>query len=281
MTNPNDAVGTNAAYGSRTSVNAFNDFIQLVNGRGILSGWAVSPKSGMTVNVGGVAGTRDVAVAEDNLGNRTTVNNTSGSPIEVEIAAASASANRYDAIVVYVNNPAQADDETPDAPSVCGIIDVQGGTTGVSEQQIRSAITADGGTGSVAYYAVVATVYIPAGTSTITSSNISQSHIAISADDIGDGEITSSMINWPSMYTEFTGTTEGNGFVAVPNNIVKPGTGVIFGAVRVSSDSGEQDGILLVYTDHAQDRFTLKFLNWQLTPNANNSVKIGILYCLS
>lgn len=184
MTNPNDAVGTNAAYGTRTSVNAFNDFAQLVNGRGVLSGWAVSPKTGMTLNAGGVAGTRDVAIAEDNLGNRTTVDNRSGSPIEVELEAASASSNRYDAIVVYVNNPAQADDDTPDAPSVCGIIAVQGGTTGVSEQQIRAAISADGGTGSVAYYAVLATVYIAAGTTTITSGNISQTKIYADVDPV-------------------------------------------------------------------------------------------------
>ena len=177
MTNPNDAVGTNAAYGTRTSVNAFNDIAQLASGRGPLSGWAVSPKSGMVLNVGGVAGTRDVAIAEDNLGNRTTVNNRSSEPIEVELAAASASANRYDAIVVYVNSPAQAGDTTPDAPDVCGIIDVQGGTTGVSEQQIRSAITADGGTGSIAYYAVLATVYIASGTTTITSANITQDYV--------------------------------------------------------------------------------------------------------
>lgn len=194
MTNPNDAIGTNAAYGSRTSVNAFNDIAQLVNGRGILSGFAVVPKSGMTVSVGGVAGYRDVAVAEDNLGNRTCINNRSVSAIDITLDAASVSANRYDAIVVYANNPAQASDTTPDAPSVCGIIAVQGGSTGVSENQIRSAITADGGTGSVAYYAVVATIYVAAGTTTITNTNISQSHIAISADDIGDGEIVSRMI---------------------------------------------------------------------------------------
>lgn len=194
MTNPNDAIGTNAAYGTRTSVNAFNDIAQLVNGRGILSGFSVVPKSGMTVSVGGIAGTRDVAVAEDNLGNRTCINNRSVSSIDVTIAAAGVSSNRYDAIVVYANNPAQASDTTPDAPGVCGIIAVEGGTTGVSENQIRAAITADGGTGSVAYYAVVATIYVGAGTATITGANISQSHISISADDIGDGEIVGRMI---------------------------------------------------------------------------------------
>lgn len=194
MTNPNNAIGTNAAYGTRTSVNAFNDFAQLVNGRGVLSGFAVVPKSGMALEVGGIAGTRDVAVAEDNLGNRTLVDNRLGTPVDVTIGAASVSQNRYDAIVVYVNNPAQADDTTPDAPSACGIIVVQGGSTGVSENQIRTAITADGGTGSIAYYAVLATVLVPAGATTITSGNITQSHIAISASDIADGEITSAML---------------------------------------------------------------------------------------
>lgn len=206
MTNPNDAVGTNAAYGTRTSVNAFNDFTQLVNGRGVLSGWDVVPKTGMTVEVGGIAGTRDVAIAEDNLGNRTTVNNKSNSPIEITLEAASSSSNRYDAIVVYVNNPAQADDETPDAPSVCGIIAVQGGSTGVSEAQIRTAISADGGTGSVAYYAVLADIFIAANTTTITGSNITQEHIAISASDIADNEILYRMINWA--FT--TGETDGD-----------------------------------------------------------------------
>lgn len=222
MTNPNGAVGTNAAYGTRTSVNAFNDFAQLVNGRGVLSGWTVRPKTGMTVEVGGIAGTRDVAIAEDNLGNRTTVNNRSNSPIEVELEAASISANRYDAIVVYVNNPAQAADEDPDAPSVCGIIAVQGGTTGVSEAQIRSAISADGGTGSVAYYSVLATVFIGAGTSTITAANITQKHIAISAEDIADGEITGNMINWTSLiagaanFSAISGGGSGEVTVTIP-----------------------------------------------------------------
>lgn len=186
MTNPNDAVGTNAAYGTRTSVNAFNDFCQLVNGRGVLSGWKVQPKAGMVVSVGGEAGIRDVAIAEDNLGNRTTINNRVSASIDVEVPAASVSSNRYDAIVVYANNPAQADDTTPDAPSVCGIIEVQGGTTGVSEQQIRSAISADGGTGSVAYYAVLATVFVAAGTTTITSGNIQQTYIDTKIEENSD-----------------------------------------------------------------------------------------------
>ena len=209
MTNPNDAVGTNAAYGSRTSVNAFNDIAQIVNGRGVLSGWSVVPKTGMTVEVGGIAGTRDVAIAEDNLGNRTTINNKSNNPVEITLGAASASSNRYDAIVVYVNNPAQAADETPDAPSACGVIAVQGGTTGVSEQQIRAAISADGGTGSVAYYAVLATVYVAANTTSITAGNITMS--ASGANKIDWGGILETKT--------ISGTTDNTGNLATGINV--------------------------------------------------------------
>ncbi len=224
MTNPNDAIGTNAAYGTRTSVNAFNDIVQLVNGRGTLSGFAVVPKSGMVLTVGGSAGTRDVAIAEDNLGNRTCINNRLAAGIDVEIAAAGLSSNRYDAIVVYANNPAQADDTTPDAPSVCGIIAVQGGTTGVSDAQIRTAITADGGTGSIAYYATLATILVPTGATTITSGNITQNHVAISAADIADGEITGNMLANNTITrakvdaTSYAATADGNWTVSyLPN----------------------------------------------------------------
>ena len=74
MTNPNNAVGTNGALGGRTSVNAFNDNLAIYASRGIVSGWTVSPSSNMTVSVGGVSGTRDVAIAADASGNKTTVN---------------------------------------------------------------------------------------------------------------------------------------------------------------------------------------------------------------
>lgn len=208
MTNPNNAIGVNAAYGTRTSVNALNDLAQVFNSRGVLSGWAVVPKSGMTVSAGGVAGTRDVAVGEDNLGNRICLNNRLASSVDVTIPAASASSARYDAIVVYANNPAQAANTTPDAPSVCGIIVASGSASGVSDAQIRSAITADGGTGSTAYYAVLAQVYVGAGATDITSSNISQSEIGPELEDgsittgkIANGAVTSSKIDWSSIAT--------------------------------------------------------------------------------
>lgn len=244
MTNPNNAVGTNAAYGTRTSVNAFNDFCQLVSGRGIVRGWSVRPKAGMVVSVGGIAGTRDVAVAEDNLGNRTTINNISGLAIDIEIEAASVSSNRYDAIVAYVNNPAQASDESPDAPSVCGIIDVQGGTTGVSEQQIRSAISADGGTGSTAYYVVLATILVSAGMTTITSTSISQQFVMLESTAAPDGGLV------PLYEYVQSSSSSSNVVVSAPIDLKKYAKVIIYSSFEAAGTAGN-DGVFAVNIKNA------------------------------
>lgn len=179
MTNPNNAVGTNGAFGGRTSVNALNDVLAVFSGSGILSGWKCVPSSGMTVQIGGQdTDIRDVAIAEDPYGNRTTINNISQSPISITISAASASSNRYTSIVAYVNSPTNASDTTLDNPTVVGIIAVNGtaktSPTVPTDAQIRTAITADGGTGSAAYYVKLADIYIEAGLTTITGSYIVQ-----------------------------------------------------------------------------------------------------------
>ena len=175
MSNPNNAVGTNAAYSGRTSVNAFNDGLAAY-GRGILSGWACSPSTGLKVQLGGSGITRDVAVAVDNAGNRTTINNISGAPIEMTISAAPSTNSRIDAIVAYVDNPPEGVSTVADNPAACGMIVVKGNAAASpvepNETMIRSAITADGASGVTAYYAILATVTIASGTTDLTSDNI-------------------------------------------------------------------------------------------------------------
>lgn len=175
MTNPNNAVGTNAAYSGRTSVNAFNDDLAAY-GRGVLSGWACSPSTGLKVQLGGSGITRDVAVAVDNAGNRTTINNISGAPIEMTISAAPSTNSRIDAIVAYVDNPAEGVSTVTDNPAACGMIVVKGNAAASpvvpNESAIRSAITTDGASGVTAYYVVLATITIASGTTDLTSSNI-------------------------------------------------------------------------------------------------------------
>ena len=176
MTNPNDAVGTNGAYGGRTSVNAFNDNLTAYSTRGIISGWECVPKSGMTVSVGGTSGLRDVAAAMDAAGNFTTINNISGAKIDVTLAVAPDSDSRIDLVVAYVDNPPQGNSTDTDNPDACGIIAVTG-TPAASpsvpnDTAIRSAITADGASGSTAYYVVLAKITVEYGTTTIDATMI-------------------------------------------------------------------------------------------------------------
>ncbi len=175
MTNPDNAIGTNAAYGGRTSVNAFNDGIGAYS-RGVLSGWECVPNSGMTVSLGGSGTTRDVAIAEDNAGNKTTINNISGSPVDVTMAAAPASNSRIDVIVAYVDNPPQGTSTIADNYEACGIIAVQGTAASTpvapNDSAIRTAITADGASGTTAYYTILASVTIANGTTDIVDGDI-------------------------------------------------------------------------------------------------------------
>ena len=175
MTNPDNAVGTNGAYNGRTSVNAFNDDLAAFT-KGILSGWACVPSSGLKVNIGGVAGTRDVAIAEDDNGNKTTINNISGSPIELTIDAAPGANSRIDSIVAYVDNPPEGSNDKVDNYEACGLIVVSGtvaaNPSAPDNAAIRSAITADGGAGATAYYVVLANVLMASGTTDITSNLI-------------------------------------------------------------------------------------------------------------
>ena len=176
-TNPNNAVGTNGAYSGRTSPNAFNDVLAIMGGRGVVSGWACGPDSGMDVTIGGSGSVRDVAVAEDNAGNRVTINNISQAPISLTIPAAPASNSRIDAIVAYVENPPMGTSTDTDNPGPVGLIIVSGAVdstpTVPDDNTIRTAITADGAAGATAYYVILATVTVANGTTTITSGLIS------------------------------------------------------------------------------------------------------------
>lgn len=204
MTNPNNAVGTNGAFNGRTSVNAFNDVMAAFGSRGILSGWAISPNSGMTIAIGGSGITRDAAVAEDNAGNKTSINNISQAPISLTIAGAPVSNSRIDAIVAYVDNPPTGAATVTDNYGACGLLDVQGVVAGTptapDESTIRTAITADGASGTTAYYAVLGYVTVGTGTTDITADMITAGPYAqIGTNQISDGSVTSDKIDWTTM----------------------------------------------------------------------------------
>ena len=208
MTNPNNAVGTNGAFGGRTSVNAFNDVLGAFQSTGVLNGWGVAPSSGMTVACGGNGTTRDVAIAGDTNGNKTTINNISGSPINVTLDSAPASNSRYDAIVVYVDKPPTGN-ATQDNPECCGIIKVTGTAASTpsypNDGAIRSAITADGASGATAYYAIIGYVLVASGTTTITSGMITSGpRAAIGGNQIANGAVTSDKTNFSNSTVSIT-----------------------------------------------------------------------------
>ena len=235
--NPNNAVGTNAAYDGRTSVKAFNDGIGAYS-RGILSGWACSPNTGMTVSLGGNGTTRDIAIAEDAGGNKITVNNISESPINVTMSAAPSANSRIDLIVAYVDNPPQGSATSIDNPGACGLITVSGtaaaNPVAPTESAIRTAITADGASGSTAYYVILAQITIAAGTTDIVAGNIS----AGSAAGIGAQNIdftTLSMITLKGSYGDSTASANSK----ITLDYVQ---GVVGDKLTKSSDNGVKVG---------------------------------------
>lgn len=200
MTNPDNAIGTNGAYNGRTSVDAFNDDLSVYS-RGILNGWSCVVSSGLTVALGGVNGVRDVAVATDNNGNNTTINNISQSPVPVTISSAPATNSRIDLVVAYVDNPPQGVSTTADNPNACGLIVVKGSANASpvepDDGAIRTAITADGASGTTAYYVVLAKVTIASGTTDLDATNITQGDLAqMNGGLITDGSIVSDKIDW-------------------------------------------------------------------------------------
>jgi hypothetical protein len=149
-----------------------------------------------------------VAVAEDVTGNKTSINNISGAPIEVTIDAAPASNSRIDVIVAYVDSTLQGSATVTDNYGVCGLITVSGtastSPTAPSESAIRSAITADGAAGATAYYVVLAKITIASGTTDLTTSNISAGDEAKITSDKVDFATFSGNYSTSEQVTPFT-----------------------------------------------------------------------------
>lgn len=254
MSNPNNAVGTNAAYDGRTSVNAFNDDLSVYS-RGVMSGWSCVPSSGLVVALGGDGNTRDVAVAQDNAGNKTTINNISGSPISVTIPAAPASNSRIDLIVAYVDNPPVGASTTADNPTACGLIVVSGtaaaNPTQPSENDIRTAITGDGASGATAYYVILAVITIASGTTTLTSSNIANGSVStlnvnnLNFAGLNFGNYSTSEVN--------TGFTWVDGKYIYKKSIYVSGLPNTAGSIQIAHGISNLDKVINIegcYTDN-------------------------------
>lgn len=241
--NPNNAVGTNAAYNGRTSVKAFNDGIGAYS-RGILSGWACSPNTGMTVSLGGDGTTRDIAIAEDVSGNKISVNNISESPISVTMSAAPSTNSRIDLIVAYVDNPPQGSATSVDNPGACGLIAVDGtaaaNPVAPNDSAIRTAITADGASGSTAYYVVLANITVASGTTDIDSTMIKAGDNAgINANNIDFSTFDSSVFPIINTQTDNNNINSDQYYDQYTYNVTVPGVYAIWFSQRMGEGAAD------------------------------------------
>lgn len=176
MTNPDNIVRVRARNGGRASVLEANAWCQMLK-TGLLEGNGVvqNTSADMNVLVGGSTAKPDVVIAENPAGYKIALDIVGQQAIAI---TAPASNSRISAIVAYTDDLSLASEDTTvtGSPSSCGLIVVNGSSsaspTAPSDSDIRSAITADGATGSQACYAIIATIEAAASTTTITDSLI-------------------------------------------------------------------------------------------------------------
>ena len=199
MTNPDNIVRVRARNGGRASVYEANGWAQAYTS-GLLEGNGVTQNTSadMNVLVGGSATKPDVVLAINPADYRIGLDIVGQQAIAI---TAPASNSRISAIVAYTDDLslATSEDTVTGSPSSCGLI-VVNGTASASpseptDNQIRTAITADGATGSQAAYCVIATILVASTTSTITDSLITNKVAKLA----GTGVVSSSNIDFTTM----------------------------------------------------------------------------------
>ena len=140
--------------------------------------------------------------------------------------------SRIDLIVAYVDNLPQGSNSIADNPEACGIIPVAG-TPAVDPQApddnaIRTAITADGASGTTAYYVILAKITVLTGTTDLVAGYIEQGDKAVlNTNQIADNSIASSKIDWTTLDAQtldISGTSSPWTEAARGTITVSPGT---------------------------------------------------------
>lgn len=223
MTNPDNIVRVRARNGGRASVYEANGWAQAFTS-GLLEGSGVTQNTSadMNVLVGGSATKPDVVLAENPAGYKIALDLVGKQAVAL---TAPASNSRISAIVAYTDDLSLAttEDTVTGSPASCGLIVVNGTAASTpvapTDNQIRTAITADGATGSQAAYCVIATVLVASNTTTITDSLIMTNTAAITASNIdfttfnlGEEQVVGRWIDGSIMYRKTIN------FGALPNN---------------------------------------------------------------
>lgn len=188
MTNPSNMVRVRARNGGRASVYEANGWAQVYT-QGLLEGNGVTQNTvaDMNVLVGGSATKPDVLLATNPAGYKVALDLVSQQAIAI---TAPASNKRISAIVAYTDDLSlpTTEDTVTGAPASCGLIVVNGtaaaNPTEPTDNQIRTAITSDGATGSQAAYCVIATILVASGTTAITNDEITVKKAGITSNNI-------------------------------------------------------------------------------------------------
>lgn len=141
--------------------------------QGILSGFAAASAASFTLQIGGVSGTQDVAVAKNTAGESTLLVGTAGQSLPFIIGGAPSTPgqSRTDAIVAYKDSTLTASSnngiDTVDYKVIAGTAATTGTQTPPSLSTIRAGIT----NGSLAFVAVLGYVTIAQGASSVTTAN--------------------------------------------------------------------------------------------------------------
>ena len=249
MTNPDNIVRVRARNGGRASVYEANGWAQayttgLIEGNGVVQ----NTSADMHVLVGGSATKPDVILAENPAGYKIALDLVGQQAITLTNPATN---SRISAIVAYTDDLAIAssEDTITGSPASCGLIVVNGtassSPTEPTDNQIRTAITADGATGSQAAYCVIATVLVANDTTTITDSLITMNQAKIGSNIIDFGNYSLNekdtgftWIDGKKIYSKTVGCgaiTQGNN--NTPHGISNLGT-VIKIECTARSDSG-------------------------------------------
>lgn len=267
MTNPDNIVRVRARNGGRASVYEANGWAQAYS-MGLLEGNGVTQNTSadMNVLVGGSTTKPDVVIAENPAGYKIALDLVTQQAVAI---TAPASNSRISAIVAYTDDLSLQSTETDitGSPASCGLIVVNGTTAATpavpDDSQIRSAITADGATGSQASYCIIATVEVAAGTTIITDSQITNRVAKLSSSNVDFTTLVS------QTDTEFPLNT--NNLIKVTELTIKEaGKYLISGSGRAYRNTTGAT-IFYVITEHNNSQVLNQAFNWVISSGVDTA----------
>ena len=239
-TNPNDIVRVRARANGRASVYEANAWCQSLS-QGVLDGNGViqNTSADMNVLVGGTSNKPDVVIASNPSGYKVALDIVGQKAVAI---TAPVSNKRITSIVAYTDDLSLASTDTSitGSPSSCGLV-VVNGTASASpsapdDATIRTAITADGATGSQACYCVLAEILVDHTTTTITNSLIDNKISGV--NQIADLAVKANSIDWTTISDISFQTGTGDRKTVPANSSVSP-----------LSYTVPSDGLYLIYAE--------------------------------